>query len=620
MDSIRIIGLLLAAVSGLTAISAQAQNRRGTGPDEAHRLLGAARLATGGQAWDRVHVLHERMSLTAGGLDGALECWIDPARGRYASRYSLGPDRGAEGWDGQNGWNTDWGGRLHWGDENAAAQWRANALWHSFSWVFAEQNGIAVHLIGQKHDVAGHNFDVVQLVPRDGGAVELWLDPQTALPDQLVIHGDPDLAVSLADYRAIDGLKLPATMRVSAGAARNERISILETAEIDPPLIADPFEPPPATPPDYRFEGNETRSRVPLTATGDAFLIDVSINGKGPYRFAVDTGSTNALDSALAAELGLPVAGALNALGAGEQLVEVGLTRAARVEIGGVTLDDQLFRVLPLSQIVARDRPPYRGLLGFEFFDRFVVTFDQDHRKLELAEPSIWQFRGDEAPVSFRFHGRTPVVNGVIDLVPGHFTLDTGQANSVTLYRPFIQRVGIQHKYVPKMTAIVGEGVGGPIRAQVTRGQKLMLGSTSVTFPVLFLSLQKSGAFSDPELAGNVGDGVFSRFNTTFDYSRRQVYFEPVSNYGLGDSLKLMVVKRGIVGLEVLSVLPGGPLAEAGLKRDDIIESIDYRDAVRIDDPMLQRIFRRPAGTRIPMTIRSDGDLKHIVVILGETV
>jgi S1-C subfamily serine protease len=170
------------------------------------------------------------------------------------------------------------------------------------------------------------------------------------------------------------------------------------------------------------------------------------------------------------------------------------------------------------------------------------------------------------------------------------------------------------------MTAIVGEGVGGPIRAQVTRGQKLMLGSTSVTFPVLFLSLQKSGAFSDPELAGNVGDGVFSRFNTTFDYSRRQVYFEPVSNYGLGDSLKLMVVKRGIVGLEVLSVLPGGPLAEAGLKRDDIIESIDYRDAVRIDDPMLQRIFRRPAGTRIPMTIRSDGDLKHIVVILGETV
>jgi Aspartyl protease/PDZ domain len=620
MDSIRIIGLLLTAVSGLTAISAPAQNRPGTGQEEARRLLAAARLATGGEAWDRVHVLHERLNLTAGGLDGTLECWIDPAHGRYTSHYSLGPDRGAEGWDGQNGWNTDWGGRLHWGDENAVAQLRANALWHSFSWVFAERNGIAVHLIGQKRDVVGHNFDVVQLMQRGGGTVELWLDPQTALPGRFVIHGEPDLVVSLADYHLTDGLKLPAVMHVSAGVTRNERISILDTAEIDPPLITDPFEPPPAAPPDYRFEANETRSRVPLTTTGDAFLIDVSIDGKGPYRFALDTGASNAMDSALAADLGLPVAGALSALGAGEQLVEVGLTRAARVEIGGVTLDDQLFRVLPLSQIVAHDHPPYRGLLGFEFFDRFVVTFDQDRRKLELAEPSAWRFLGDTTPVPFRFHGRTPLVDGVIDLIPGHFTLDTGQANSVTLYRPFIQRVGIQNKYVPKMTAIVGEGVGGPIRAQVTRGQKLMLGSTPVTFPVLFLSLQKSGTFSDPELAGNVGNGVFSRFNTTFDYSHRQVYFEPVSNYGQGDSLKLMVVKRGIIGLEVLSVLAGGPLAEAGLKRDDIIESIDYRDALRIDDPQLQRIFRRPAGTRIPMTIRSDGELKHIVVVLGETV
>jgi S1-C subfamily serine protease len=170
------------------------------------------------------------------------------------------------------------------------------------------------------------------------------------------------------------------------------------------------------------------------------------------------------------------------------------------------------------------------------------------------------------------------------------------------------------------MTAIVGEGVGGPIRAEVTRGQKLMLGTTPVSFPVLFLSLQKSGAFSDPDLAGNIGDGVFGRFNTTFDYARRQVYFQPIVNFGEGDSLKLMVVKRGLIGLEVLSVLPGCPLAEAGLKRGDIIESIDYRDATRIDDPQLQRIFRRPAGSRIPMTIRSDGELKNIVVVLGETV
>ncbi|MGB8843889.1 MAG: aspartyl protease family protein [Aliidongia sp.] len=619
MDSVRTICLLLAAMFGLAASSATAQNRP-SGADQAYRLLAAARLATGGPAWDRVHVLHEQMNLTIGGLDGTLECWIDPAHGRYASHYTLGPDRGADGWDGQNGWTSDWGGRLHRPDDKSVAQARASAVWHSFAWLFAERNGIAAHLIGQKRDPAGRNFDVVGLVPRGGGVLELWLDRQTSLPGRLIIRGEPDLVASFDEYREVEGLNLPATVRISAGRGGNDRMSVLEVAEIDPPLITDPFVPPPPAPPDYRFVDNERHAHVTLTTTGDAFLIDVMVDGKGPYRFALDTGASNAMDSALAAELGLPVAGAFSALGAGEQAVKVGLTRAARVEIGDVTLNDQLFRVLPISQIVAHDHPPYRGLLGFEFFDRFVVTFNQDRRRLELDEPAGWRFRGDAVPVPFGFHGRTPVVDGVIDLVPGRFTLDTGQANSVTLYRPFIQRVGIQRKYVAKMTAVVGEGVGGPIRAEVTRGRELMLGTTSVSFPVLFLSLQKSGAFSDPELAGNIGDGVFARFNTTFDYARHQVYLEPVNNYGQGDSLKLMVVKRGLLGLEVLSVLPGGPLADAGVKRDDIIESIDYKEAIRIDDPQLQRIFRRPAGTRIPMTIRSDGELKHIVVVLGETV
>jgi hypothetical protein len=385
-------------------------------------------------------------------------------------------------------------------------------------------------------------------------------------------------------------------------------------------LATDPVAPP-SSPPDYHFPEGETHERVVLYTTGDAFMIDVRIDGKGPFRFALDTGAGNVLDSELAAELALPLGDKLGLRGAGELPVDASLTRVDRIEIGDVMLDNQQFRVLPLTQIAARGRsPPYRGLLGFEFFDRFVVTLDQDRRRLDIDEPLGWQFHGDAVPVPFRFHGRVPAVDGQIDLVRGRFTLDTGQANSLTLYRPFIQRMGIQRKYVVKMTAIVGEGVGGPIRAEVSRGQNLMLGQTSVTNPVLFLSQQKSGAFSDPEIAGNVGGGVFSRFNTTFDYARHRVYFEPMLGHNQSDSLKLMVVKRGMIGLEVLSVLPGGPLDEAGLQRDDIIESINYREAIKIEDPQLQRIFRQPAGTRIPMTIRSGGEIKHITVVLGETV
>jgi hypothetical protein len=617
MNSAGKILLLLALIPA----SAPGQTGQGAVEDDPHRLIAAARLATGGPAWERVHLLHEQLSLAKGGLDGTIESWADPTHGRYAAHYTLGPDRGAEGWDGQAGWSVDWSGRVRRTDDTSSSTARVSAVWQSLAWLFPERNGIAVRSLGRRRDPSGQQFDVVRLAPPGGGGVELWLDAATDLPGRLVVKGESDLVVTLADYRAVEGLKLPGTVRISTGLGGAGSVSVLGNAEIDPPLAADPFASPPPAPPDYRFAAGETSSRLTLISTGDAFMVDVRIDGKGPYRFALDTGAGNALDSELAAELGLPLAGAFGVRGAGELSVDVALTRAARVEIGDVTLDDQLFRVLPLAQIAARGRPPpYRGLLGFEFFDRFVVSLNQDRHKLDLEEPRGWQFHGDAAPVPFRFHGRTPAVEGDIDLVRGSFTLDTGQANSLTLYRPFIQRMGIQRKYAVKMTAIVGEGVGGPIRAEVARGQNLMLGQTAVTNPILFLSQQKSGAFSDPEIAGNVGGGVFSRFNTTFDYARHQVYFEPILNNGQGDSLKLMVVKRGMIGLEVLSVLPGGPLDEAGLKRDDIIESIDYKEAIRIEDPQLQRIFRRPAGTKVPMTIRSDGEIKHIVVVLGQTV
>lgn len=611
------IGLLLLGLLGGAALAAPE-------PDAAHRLLAAARQAMGGGAWDRVETLHERFGLAAGGLEGAAELWAGPGSGRAAERYALGPDRGGAGWDGAGGWVQDWAGRVHRAAEEALAEQRADALWQSFAFLEPDRNGVTLRAIGRRTDEAGQVFEAVQLTQAGAAPLELWLDQHSSLPARVIRRsrsglGESGLIVRFDEYRPVRGLLLPGTIRSATGAVGAESVMTLIDAEENPPPAVDPFKAPPSAPPDYRFTGSLARTRVSLVPTGDSFLVDVAIDGKGPYRFALDTGAGNALDTGLAAELGLPVAGALTASGAGEAPVAIGLTRAGKVELGDVALTDQLFRVLPLTHI-AGDRPAYRGLLGAEFFDRFVVAIDPDRRAVVIEEPSGWHYRGDEAPVTLHFHGATPAVDGTIDLVPGRFTLDTGQANSLTLYRPFLQRMGITRKYEAKLSAIVAEGVGGPIRADVARGHALLLGGTLVTSPVLFLSQQKSGAFSDPDLAGNVGDGVFSRFRTIFDYARREVFFEPIPGLDQGDSLKLMVVKRGTVGLQVLSVLPGCPLAEAGLKRDDVIQAIDYRDVASIDEPMLERIFRRPPGTKVAMTIRSDGQLKFITVVLGGLV
>src|SRR5258706_553297 len=49
---------------------------------------------------------------------------------------------------------------------------------------------------------------------------------------------------------------------------------------------------------------------APLDTRAGRPIVDVMINGKGPYRFFVDTGASHTvIDSSLTAELGLPVLG-----------------------------------------------------------------------------------------------------------------------------------------------------------------------------------------------------------------------------------------------------------------------------------------------------------------------
>ena len=609
------IRVLFAALLGLVTVTARAEPI-----DDAYAALARARQALGGEAWNRTKILHATMALACGGLDGRQETWSQPSRGYYAERYSLGPNRGAQGWTGRTAWSVDWAGRVHQIDRANAGELRATAFWSSFAFLFTDRATTPAELAGLRHE-GNRSFDLVRLTPPGLRSLELWLDTDTALPARLVLRGAPDLVVTYADYRPVAGLKLPFRVTISDGLAQNDQrldMERIDSEELRPD--ADPFAVPAAAPLDYSFLDGSKHSFSELTPTGSALLVDVIINGQGPYPFALDTGATNALDSTLADELGLAVAGRFSGRGAGELPADLGLTRADAVAIGDVRLRDQLFRVLPLSALTPGARVPYRGLLGFEIFDRFVVHIDQDLREVELSEPTSWSFDGDVKPVAFRLHGRVPMVDGVIDGVQGRFTLDTGQANSLTLYRPFMVRVGIERKYEPKMSVIVGEGIGGPIRAEVARGQRLTLGNASVSSPVLYLSLQKNGVYNDADIAGNVGGAVFLHYNTTFDYTRRQVFFEHSRTYGDGDSLGLMSVKRVRQGLQVLSVLPGGPVADAGLRPDDVIESINFKDAATVDYTDIQRLFRRPAGTKIVMSVRSRGELKNLVVVLTEAI
>jgi predicted aspartyl protease len=131
-----------------------------------------------------------------------------------------------------------------------------------------------------------------------------------------------------------------------------------------------------ASPIDTRFE-----SRGP----GEV-IVPVTVGGRGPFRFLLDTGSTHtAVTEALASALGArPVA--RTSMSAAGGTLECLVVALARVAIGGVGVDGLTATALPrASAAVLGDG--LDGVLGQDFLARFSYTIDYRASRIRWHEP-----------------------------------------------------------------------------------------------------------------------------------------------------------------------------------------------------------------------------------------
>lgn len=490
--------------------------------DDAGALLDQAKRATGGAAWDQVASMH-RVYTTAR-ADGdthdmhdmhAGDDLTDVQSGRYAA--SVATPSGLPlrfGWDGQRAWDSQYGISAYQDATDAdlafikcLGQWYARCGPGTASDEGERQHG-------------GANYRVVRIVSSAHNPIEFWIARATHRIERVGYGPGLRKTLAYADFRPVGALLMPFEERTTS--PDSTLITRVSHIELNPATPAAAYAKPVDSPIDG-LAGHPDGVTVDLDQCADQAHLCASImlNGRGPFRFVLDSGAAmNVVTPAAAARLGLTSQGKLLVQGTSDSTSSGTLVTIARTSLGTLTQADQTFAVVPIGY------PGVDGLLGFQWLRQAVTRIAWATRKVTFYDPAAWVYRGTAPARSLDFHGNVPRVEARIDGHAGWFNLDIGDFAGVTVNPAFARATGLDIAYPTGEESHYG-GVGGGAYALMTTAKLLEFGSASLQGPQLQLSHQTHDLLSKPGLAGNLGYGVLHRFDIVLDYPGSRIYFEP---------------------------------------------------------------------------------------------
>ncbi len=239
--------------------------------------------------------------------------------------------------------------------------------------------------------------------------------------------------------------------------------------------------------------------------------VEVLINGKGPFLFAIDTGAQGKLrvDSSLVGRLGLKITGQMQAGdGSGRNMRTLDVVRVESVKIGD--LEFRNIEAITRDYNTSPNLPKIDGILGFELFSEHLLTLDFPAKRV-CVEAGELPKADAESIIKFESPNGVAVVELRVGSQKIKAHLDSGN-----LVGDFILPTSVVEKSNPASEPVVvgrARTVSNEIEIkQVRLKDAIRLGGFEFTEPTV----------SFPALSSaNIGASVMQNFALTFDQKNK---------------------------------------------------------------------------------------------------
>jgi aspartyl protease len=283
---------------------------------------------------------------------------------------------------------------------------------------------------------------------------------------------------------------------------------------------------------------------APLQMRGWMPVVEVKLNGQGPFAFMIDTGAGMQadIDTTVAERLGLQPSGmALNGDPSGENDQAVATTTIDSIVLGGTSTDRsgsgndrpaggtrerrvaEPAKVVEFRNVTAvvrpqkitKDYPAVDGILGFALFADYLLTLDYPAMQVRLARGALPAVNGADI-LSFEIENRIPIVELAIGKIRVRAHIDSGN---------FVAGFILPEEIVEQLQLLsepVTVGRARSVSNQIDLNQVQLKDTIRIggfDFPQAVITFP---ALSD----ANVGFKVLRDFVLTFDQKNRRVKLE----------------------------------------------------------------------------------------------